>query len=104
MSLSMTSSLLGLLQWVFPILACVWAVRTHKSRALIVLLSVGAAVVAALFMFFPLVQVATRVGDGLDSIPYVLGHLLISSAIFGAFVGVVGIVVQTLGKRRSQRA
>ena len=100
----MTWTLVGLLQWVFAILACAWALRTHKARAIVVLVSAGAAMLGGVFMVVPLAQMGVRLGEGLDAVPYRLANLLLSSAILGTIVGVGGVVVQTLGRRRARRA
>lgn len=100
----MTSTLVGLLQWVLALLACTWALRTHKGRAVVMLVSVGGAVLGGIFMVVPLTQMAVQLGEGLDAVPYRVASLLLSSAILGMIVGVGGIVVQTLGSRRARRA
>lgn len=102
MPVSVTSSLAGLLQWLLPVLACVWAVRTHKSRPQIVLICVGAGAGAALFMFVPLVQMATLTREGSYDIPAQLGSMIMSGAIFGAVVGFAGVVVQKFGGQRAR--
>lgn len=104
MSQSTTLTLVGLLQWAAPIIACVWALRTDKSRAYIVLLSTGAAVFAGLFMIVPLSQMAARLGEDFVGVPYLLANVLLSSAVLGALVGVVGVIIQTLGKWRKRPA
>lgn len=104
MSLAVTSTLVGLLHWVLPILACTWAIRSHKSRVQLVLLCAGAAVIAGLFTVIPLAQLASAVGEGFSVIPYQLGSMLMSSVIIGLFVGGVGVVVQTVAQRRPERA
>lgn len=100
MPLSVTWALVGFVQWVVPILACIWALRAQKSRAYIVLVSAGGAVLAGLLVIVPLVQV----GEGLESVPYMLGNSLLSSAILGTSIGVVGVVVQALRRPRQRRA
>ena len=104
MPLSLTSTLVGLLQWVFAILACVWALRTHKARAIVVLVSAGGAVLGGLFMVVPFIQMAVQLRGGLDAVPYRLASFLPSSAILGMIVGVGGVAVQTLSSRRAHRA
>ena len=104
MSVSTTSTLAGLLQWVFAILACAWALRTHKTRVVVMLVSVAGAVIGGVFMVVPLTQMAVHFGEGLDAVPYQLASFLLSSAILGMIVGVGGVVVQTLGDRRTRRA
>ncbi|MEO7999415.1 MAG: hypothetical protein ABI852_18335 [Gemmatimonadaceae bacterium] len=104
MPLSLTSSLVGLVQWVVPVLLCAWAVRAQKSRTQIFLISVASAVLAGLLMVIPLVQMENRVGEGPDSVLYVIGNLLLGSVILGALVGVVGIIVRTFVNRRQRFA
>jgi hypothetical protein len=104
MPLSVTLALVGFVQWVVPILACARALRTQKSRAYIVLVSAGGAVLAGLLMVVPLVQMAAQTGEEVKRIPYLLGSLLLSSAILSTIVGVVGVVVQALRRPRQRRA
>jgi predicted neutral ceramidase superfamily lipid hydrolase len=104
MSLSMMLSLVGLLQLLLALLGCAWALRAHKSHLIIVLASVCGAVLGGAFSIVPLMQMSVRTDEGLDVVLYRLVNLLLSSAILGVVIGLGGIVVQTLGRRRARSA
>lgn len=97
-------SLAGLLQLLLALLGCAWAVRAHKSHLIIVLASVGGAVLGGAFSIIPLMQMSVRTDEGIDIVLYRLVNILPSSAMLGAIIGVGGVVVQTLGRRRARSA
>lgn len=104
MSLATTSALAGLAATIIPILACLRAVRTGKSRVYILLMTGAVATVSALCYSIPMMQAATQTGGGMDNIPYVLANVMLSGAITGVIIGAAGVLLQMLDRKRRQRA
>lgn len=104
MSLATTTAITGLAATIIPILVCLRAVRTGKSRVYILLMTTAVATVSASCYAIPLMQAATETGSGMDNIPYVLANLMLSGAITGVIIGAAGVLLQMLDRKRRQQA
>jgi hypothetical protein len=103
MSTSFSFSLAGLLQWVGPIIGFAWAQRSGRSRAYILLASALGGTLAGAVAAIPIVRMSVQMGDEPNGLSYLLFHLLLTSTLAGAVIGIVGLVVRAI-EARGKRA
>jgi hypothetical protein len=103
MSSSIAFSIAGLLQWVGPIVGFAWAERAGKSRGKILLAAAAGGMASAFVSAIALIQMSVRLGDEPTALLYQLFTVVLSSVVFGAGIGCVGVFVQFI-ESRSRRA